>query len=231
MPRSSSSTDTARRGSMNMREPSAFHARSDTFTICEGTIVFARSAPNTRYAVISLVSDAGSRRSSAAAAASVCPLVTSTSVQPAAATAGAGMAAGSGAGTTAAGAAAGADGVWATPDVATTSSAAAASAALRARIRSCGMGFRPKRRIIRRRPSSPAFRRRGAAANRGRCRLIGVRAAIRSLAFDSADRGTRIAALTPINRCGSPTRARSGDTRRSRPTSGRRSRRSRDCAP
>ncbi len=52
---------------MNMREPSAFHARSDTLTICDGTIVFARSAPNTRYAVMSLVSDAGSRRSSAAA--------------------------------------------------------------------------------------------------------------------------------------------------------------------
>ena len=47
MPRSNSSTDTARRGSMNMREPSARHARSDTLTICDGVIVFARSAPNT----------------------------------------------------------------------------------------------------------------------------------------------------------------------------------------
>ncbi len=36
----SSSTDTALRGSMNMREPSTFHAVCDTFTICDGRIAF-----------------------------------------------------------------------------------------------------------------------------------------------------------------------------------------------
>ena len=44
-PWSSSSTDTAFRGSMNIREPSAFHACCDTCTICDGVIVFARNAP------------------------------------------------------------------------------------------------------------------------------------------------------------------------------------------
>src|SRR5690349_521464 len=88
-PRTSSSTVTALRGSMNMREPAAFHARGDTFTICDGVIVLARSAANTTYAVISLVSDAGSRRSSALAAPSVCPLNVSTSTHDAAASAGA----------------------------------------------------------------------------------------------------------------------------------------------
>ncbi len=47
MPRRSSSTETARRGSMNMRDPSAFHARCDTSTICEGTIALLRNAPKT----------------------------------------------------------------------------------------------------------------------------------------------------------------------------------------
>ncbi len=77
---------------MNMREPSAFQARSETGAICDGTIVFDRSAPNTTYAVMSLVSDAGSRRSSAFCAASVWPLVTSVTSHPAAAALGAGMA-------------------------------------------------------------------------------------------------------------------------------------------
>jgi len=39
MPRSNSSTETARRGSMNIREPSARQARSDTGTGCDGVIV------------------------------------------------------------------------------------------------------------------------------------------------------------------------------------------------
>jgi hypothetical protein len=44
----SSSTVTALRGSMNMREPSAFHARCDTSTICDGVMVFARRAAKTQ---------------------------------------------------------------------------------------------------------------------------------------------------------------------------------------
>ena len=43
----SSSTDTALRGSMNIREPSARHAASETLTICDGVIALSRSAPNT----------------------------------------------------------------------------------------------------------------------------------------------------------------------------------------
>ena len=48
MPFISSSTVTDLRGSMNMREPSAFHAFCETFTICDGTMAFCRSAPNVR---------------------------------------------------------------------------------------------------------------------------------------------------------------------------------------
>ena len=79
MPCSNSSTLTAFFGSMNMREPSTRHALVETVTICEGTSSLSLSARKTRYALISLVSDAGSRGSSAFCAASVWPLRTSTS--------------------------------------------------------------------------------------------------------------------------------------------------------
>jgi hypothetical protein len=72
MPRINSSTVTGFLGSMNVREPSAFHARSDTGTGCVSWICFCFNAAKVRYAVISLVSDAGSTRSSAACAASAC---------------------------------------------------------------------------------------------------------------------------------------------------------------
>jgi hypothetical protein len=45
-PRSSSSTVTGLRGSMNMREPAACHAFSDTGTDCAGASAFSRSAEN-----------------------------------------------------------------------------------------------------------------------------------------------------------------------------------------
>ena len=74
MPCSSSSTVTGFRGSMNIREPPDFHARCETVTVCSSVIAFFFSASKTRYAVISLVSDAGSIRSPAFCAAMVCPL-------------------------------------------------------------------------------------------------------------------------------------------------------------
>ena len=64
---------------MNILDPSARHAFSDTVTICEGVSSLSFSALNAMYAVISLVSDAGSRGSSAPCATSVCPLRVSTS--------------------------------------------------------------------------------------------------------------------------------------------------------
>ncbi len=70
MPRISSSAVTGRPGWMNMREPGARQARSETRTCCSGESFLSRSAANTRYAVISLVSEAGSKRSSAFSAAS-----------------------------------------------------------------------------------------------------------------------------------------------------------------
>ena len=93
IPWSNSSTLTAFFGSMNMREPSARHALAETLTICEGTRSLSLSARKIRYAVISFVSDAGSRGSSALCAASVCPLSTSTSRYALAAMAGGGTAA------------------------------------------------------------------------------------------------------------------------------------------
>jgi hypothetical protein len=62
MPLISSSTATGLLGSMNMREPSLFDARTETGTTWLSVIVFCFSAANVRYAVISLVSDAGSTR-------------------------------------------------------------------------------------------------------------------------------------------------------------------------
>ena len=55
-----SSTGTCILGSMNMREPGIFQARTLTGSVCCRSIFLARSASNTRYCVISLVSDAGS---------------------------------------------------------------------------------------------------------------------------------------------------------------------------
>jgi len=49
-----------------MREPSARQARSDTGTFCASCSVLAFSAENVRYAVMSLVSEAGSARSCSA---------------------------------------------------------------------------------------------------------------------------------------------------------------------
>ena len=48
MPRISSSTLTGFFGSMNMREPGARQARSDTFTCCSSASFFSFSAANTR---------------------------------------------------------------------------------------------------------------------------------------------------------------------------------------
>src|SRR6202171_3638563 len=73
-PCSSSSTDTAFFGSMNILDPSARHAFSDTVATCEGVSSLSLSARKTRYAVISLVREAGSRGSSALTATSVWPL-------------------------------------------------------------------------------------------------------------------------------------------------------------
>ncbi len=70
---------TAFRGSMNIRDPSARQAAVDTGTSCAGAMALSRKAANARYAVISLVSDAGSLRSSALSDASTCPVVTSSS--------------------------------------------------------------------------------------------------------------------------------------------------------
>ena len=60
MPRSKSSTGTFILGSMNMREPGIFHARALTGKVCSRLIFLLLRASNTRYALISLVSDAGS---------------------------------------------------------------------------------------------------------------------------------------------------------------------------
>ena len=48
MPCSNSSTRTGFLGSMNMREPGAFQARSDTGTTCSRLSVFCFSAENAR---------------------------------------------------------------------------------------------------------------------------------------------------------------------------------------
>ena len=227
MPRSSSSTDTALRGSMNMREPSAFHARSDTFTICDGTIVFARSAPNTRYAVISLVSDAGSRRSSALAAASVCPLVTSTSVH-----AGGGDRRGGNGG----GQRRRSDG-----------------GGRRRQARTASARRRPSRRRAVRPSRAPRCARESGVAAWDSDQNVGLYGAARRplpsgggappRSGPEPGRRRRIRAASagsiardpyrgpaPISRSRLPGRDRR-DTRRSRPTCGRRSRRSRGCAP
>src|ERR1700682_6391739 len=76
-PCSSSSTDTAFLGSMNILDPSARHAFWDTVAICDGVSSWSLSARKTRYAVIYLVSEAGSRGSSALTATRVWPLRTS----------------------------------------------------------------------------------------------------------------------------------------------------------
>src|ERR1700682_6105358 len=70
IPRISSSTFTGRRGWMNMRDPGARQARSETFTCWPRESFLSRSAVNTTYAVMILVSEAGSMRSSAFSAAS-----------------------------------------------------------------------------------------------------------------------------------------------------------------
>ena len=49
-------------GSMNILDPSARHAFCDTVAICDGVSSLSLSARKTRYAVINLVSEAGSAR-------------------------------------------------------------------------------------------------------------------------------------------------------------------------
>src|SRR6185369_4641717 len=88
MPRTRSSTLTGLRGWMNMRDPGARQARSETFTCCSSVSFLSRSAWNTTYAVMSLVSDAGSTRSSGLSASSTCPLERSPTTQERPATAG-----------------------------------------------------------------------------------------------------------------------------------------------
>src|SRR5487761_2424084 len=88
-PRISSSTVTGLRGSVNIREPPVRHAFSETGTTCPRSIVFAFSAWKTRYVVISLVSEAGSRRSSPLDEVRTWPDSMSTSVHAAASTLGA----------------------------------------------------------------------------------------------------------------------------------------------
>ena len=76
MPRSSSSTVTGLLGSMNMREPSRFaRALRDRHRPGRAGCVFCLSAVNTRYAVISLVSEAGSTRCCALCASERLPAV------------------------------------------------------------------------------------------------------------------------------------------------------------
>ena len=77
MPLSKSSTGTCILGSMNMREPSIFQALVLTEKVCCNVIFFWRKASNTKYAVISLVRDAGSTGVSASFCASTCDAVTS----------------------------------------------------------------------------------------------------------------------------------------------------------
>ena len=69
------------RGSMNMREPGARQAFSETLIWSPSASFFSFSALNTTYAVISLVSEAGSKRSSGFSAARIWPLETSATTQ------------------------------------------------------------------------------------------------------------------------------------------------------
>src|SRR5581483_2780684 len=75
-------------GWMNMREPPTRHARTDTGTAWSIATVFCRIAEKATYAVISLVSEAGSMRSSALRVAIGSPLDTSMSTHARAAIAG-----------------------------------------------------------------------------------------------------------------------------------------------
>src|SRR5574343_481402 len=88
MPLIKSSTGTCIFGSMNMREPGIFQARSDTGRACCRLSFLARRASNTRYAVINLVREAGSTAMSASLAASTWLAVTSISSQDLAAISG-----------------------------------------------------------------------------------------------------------------------------------------------
>jgi hypothetical protein len=60
-------------GERNMRVPGARAELTDAVTCCSGASWPSRIASNTTYAVMSLVSDAGSIASASPAAASVCP--------------------------------------------------------------------------------------------------------------------------------------------------------------
>ncbi|MDT4823581.1 hypothetical protein FQZ97_568110 [compost metagenome] len=100
MPWFSSSTVTGLRGSMNMREPPVRQACSETGTVCSSVRRFSSSALNTTYAVMILVSEAGSTFMSGLEAARVWPLFTSITIQALAAIVGAGTADTSPTGTT-----------------------------------------------------------------------------------------------------------------------------------
>src|SRR5215213_10190014 len=77
MPFRSSFTDTGLFGSMNIREPSLFHARGETGTIWSMPRVFCLSAENVTYAVISFVREAGSIRCCTLYETRSCPLLKS----------------------------------------------------------------------------------------------------------------------------------------------------------
>ena len=96
IPYTRSCTDTGLFASMNMRDSSRPTRRTASLgvTICSIEIFFLSSASNTRYAVISFVSDAGSTRSSALPDASTVLLVASTSTHERAFTPGGGTAPG-----------------------------------------------------------------------------------------------------------------------------------------
>ncbi len=74
MPRRRSGTATDFPAAMNMRDPEAFAAACETVMGRAASSLVSRSAWKTTYAVMSLVSEAGSKRSFSLAAASAWPL-------------------------------------------------------------------------------------------------------------------------------------------------------------
>src|SRR6267378_2110314 len=88
IPCKSSSTVTGFLGSINMREPAVRHARSETRIVCPRASDLPLSAAKARYAVMSLVSEAGSMRSFGLRLAIDCPLVASRSSHARASTTG-----------------------------------------------------------------------------------------------------------------------------------------------
>ncbi len=75
-----SGTDAGLPAGRKVRDPSAAAATAETVTGRVGSSLPSRKASNTTYAVISLVSEAGSKRSFSFAAESVWPLSKSTTM-------------------------------------------------------------------------------------------------------------------------------------------------------